>query len=60
MFTELVPSVHVGPIELQIDAFAFIPLALVIPQHDKGPHAHLSSNTLFPDPLTPLAYNTLQ
>ena len=33
MFTELVPSVHVGPIELQIDAFAFIPLALCMLFH---------------------------
>ena len=33
MFTELVPSVNVGPIELQIDAFAFIPLALCMLFH---------------------------
>ena len=33
MFTELIPSVHVGPIELQIDAFAFIPLALCMLFH---------------------------
>ncbi|MBD8070150.1 cell division protein FtsQ [Bacillus sp. PS06] len=33
MFTELVPSVNVGPIELQIDCFAFIPLALCMLFH---------------------------
>lgn len=33
MFTELVPSLHVGPIELSIDAFAFIPLALCMLFH---------------------------
>ena len=33
MFTELVPSVQVGPIELQIDAFAFIPLTLCMLFH---------------------------
>ncbi|MCM3767253.1 cell division protein FtsQ [Neobacillus niacini] len=33
MFTELVPSVNVGPIELSIDAFAFIPLTLCILFH---------------------------
>lgn len=33
MFTELVPSVNLGPIELQIDAFAFIPLTLCILFH---------------------------
>ena len=33
MFTELVPSVNLGPIELGIDAFAFIPLTLCILFH---------------------------
>ena len=33
MFTELVPSVEFGPIELSIDAFAFIPLALCMLFH---------------------------
>lgn len=33
MFTELVPSVQLGPIELSIDAFAFIPLALCMLFH---------------------------
>ncbi|TKC16131.1 cell division protein FtsQ [Robertmurraya kyonggiensis] len=33
MFTELVPSVNIGPIELQIDCFAFIPLALCMLFH---------------------------
>ncbi|RFB12654.1 cell division protein FtsQ [Bacillus sp. HNG] len=33
MFTELVPSVNLGPIELSIDAFAFIPLTLCILFH---------------------------
>nr|WP_106781271.1 cell division protein FtsQ [Lysinibacillus timonensis] len=33
MFTELVPSVQVGPIELKIDAFAFIPLTLCMLFH---------------------------
>ncbi|MEH7384851.1 cell division protein FtsQ [Bacillus sp. JJ1521] len=33
MFTELVPSLKLGPIELQIDAFAFIPLTLCILFH---------------------------
>ncbi|MEH7225570.1 cell division protein FtsQ [Bacillus sp. JJ1566] len=33
MFTELVPSLKLGPIELSIDAFAFIPLTLCILFH---------------------------
>ncbi|MCK1998508.1 cell division protein FtsQ [Psychrobacillus psychrodurans] len=33
MFTELIPSVQLGPIELQIDCFAFIPLALCMLFH---------------------------
>lgn len=33
MFTELIPSFQIGPIELQIDCFAFIPLTLCMVFH---------------------------